>query len=70
MLVSDVLEHFKSRAEIARALGLSKKAVYQWGEHVPPLRAAQLQRITHGKLKFDPGQYGGYWQQGHDERAS
>jgi len=57
MLKADVLAHFKSQAEVAKALAISAQAVSNWGTRVPPLRAAQLHRLTRGKLRFDPDEY-------------
>ena len=64
MLTRDVLTFFGgSRKKVADALGIKRAAVYGWGDRVPPLRAAQLHRITLGKLRFEPDEYAGYWQQ-------
>jgi hypothetical protein len=64
MLTQDVLRFFGgSRKKVADALGIKRAAVYGWGERVPPLRAAQLHRLTLGKLNFDPEDYDGYWDQ-------
>ena len=57
MLTSDVIAHFGSASETARALGIQRAAVYKWGERVPPLRAAQIHNLTRGKLRFDVAQY-------------
>lgn len=57
MRTADVIEHFGSKAKTARALGVGRAAVTKWGDQVPPLRAAQIQRLTRGKLKFDPDSY-------------
>lgn len=38
MRVSDVLEFFDTKQEIAEAIGISDSAVYQWGEEVPKSR--------------------------------
>jgi DNA-binding transcriptional regulator YdaS (Cro superfamily) len=49
MLTKDVLDFFGgSRKKIADTLGIKRASVYQWGDQVPPLRAAQLHRITLG----------------------
>lgn len=58
MLKSDALRHFKNNgAEIARKLNIGRAAVCKWGEMVPPLQAAKLQKITRGKLRFNPDHY-------------
>lgn len=69
MLTKSVIEHFGSRLKVARALGIQKAAVYKWGEMVPPLRAAQLERLTGRKLRFDPDQYAD-WYKGSQTPAS
>jgi DNA-binding transcriptional regulator YdaS (Cro superfamily) len=71
MLTKDVLDFFGgSRKKIADTLGIKRASVYQWGDQVPPLRAAQLHRITLGKLCFEPEEYAGYWQKGKDGAAA
>jgi DNA-binding transcriptional regulator YdaS (Cro superfamily) len=57
MLTNDVIAHFGSKVAIARALGIGKASVSKWPEKVPPLRAAQLHKLTRGKLKFDLESY-------------
>ncbi|MFG0453603.1 Cro/CI family transcriptional regulator [Shewanella sp. YQ_9] len=56
MKTSMAIAHFKTATALANALGISKSSVSQWGEHVPPLRAYQLERITNGQLKADDSQ--------------
>lgn len=53
MTKQDALDHFGGATKLAAALGVSRPAIYQWGETIPPLRQLQLQRITRGKLKAD-----------------
>jgi len=59
MLKSEVLAHYGTPKAIAEALGITIQAVWQWGEQVPPLRARQIDVLTHGALKFDPAPYAG-----------
>ncbi|MGR3303770.1 MAG: Cro/CI family transcriptional regulator [Candidatus Scalindua sp.] len=47
---ADAIKHFGSAVELAKALGISKQAIPQWGKHVPEGRAYQLQIITNGEL--------------------
>ncbi len=62
-----VLDHFKTRTAIARALGITKSAVSQWKEElIPEHHAYRLQRITRRKLKVDPSMYEG---QGNSDSA-
>ncbi|NJI85524.1 Cro/CI family transcriptional regulator [Shewanella sp. Iso12] len=53
MKTSMAIAHFETATALAKALGITKSSVSQWGEHVPPLRAYQLERITNGQLKTD-----------------
>ncbi len=64
MTKSDVLNFFQTQQKVAAALSeagfpISQAAVSKWGEHVPPLRAYQLERITNGKLTADDSQNDG-----------
>ncbi len=61
MLKKDVLDHYKTPAILAEALDISEQAISQWGDKVPPFRAAQIHKLTRGKLKFDPSDYPDYW---------
>lgn len=51
MKTHDAIQHFGTAAELARRLGIDRRAVYQWGETVPALRALQIEELTRGKLK-------------------
>ena len=57
MLTNDAIQLYGTKAALAAALGIRKQAVQTWGELVPALRAAQLERLTCGRLKFDIGKY-------------
>ena len=48
-----VLEHFKTKAEIARSIDITPQAVQQWFDsgRIPFGRQFQIQVITKGKLK-------------------
>ena len=48
----NVVDHFGSKANLARALGVSAAAITQWGEEFPELRAHQIQTVTRGKFRF------------------
>lgn len=54
MTTSNAVKYFGSKAAIARALGINKAAVSQWGETIPEGRAYQIEVLTGGKLKADP----------------
>jgi hypothetical protein len=57
MKKTEAISHFGNQAKIARAVGISRQAVSQWGEFVPPAIAALLAKISGGKLIFDPSSY-------------
>jgi DNA-binding transcriptional regulator YdaS (Cro superfamily) len=48
---TDVIKHFGSKSAVARALGITPQAVYDWPEKIPIGRAFQIQVLTNGKLK-------------------
>lgn len=54
MKTSDAIRHFKSKANLARALGITRQSIHDWGDQVPPRRAYELERITGGQLKAPP----------------
>lgn len=58
MFTSDAIEHFGTSAAVAAALDISRQAVGQWGDLVPPLSAARLALASDGALIFDPNLYG------------
>jgi transcriptional repressor of cell division inhibition gene dicB len=60
MLTEQVISHFGSATAVAEALKISISAVSQWGERVPPLRAAQIAHLTDGRIPFDLGEYTGW----------
>ena len=57
MRKSDVLKFFKNGSKTARALGITKSAVSQWGEEIPEAMAYRAQTASRGKLKVDPSVY-------------
>lgn len=56
MRKQDVIEEYGGPAEVARVLGVSKQAVYRWGEIIPERRAARLSKLNK-KLVYDPSFY-------------
>jgi DNA-binding transcriptional regulator YdaS (Cro superfamily) len=56
MKTNHAVKYFGSKAALARALGINKGAVSQWGERVPKGRAYQIEVMTGGRLKADPSQ--------------
>lgn len=54
MKTSDALAYAdNSPPKLAEMLGISPHAIYQWGEIVPELSAAKMEKITDGKLVYD-----------------
>jgi transcriptional regulator with XRE-family HTH domain len=51
------IKHYKTRAAIARALGISPAAVSKWEAVVPEGSAYKLESITGGVLRVDPKLY-------------
>jgi hypothetical protein len=54
METSEAIRLFGSKAEIARALGISRAAVTCWGAVVPPLRVYQLREILQAQKSEKP----------------
>lgn len=53
MTLQQALNHFKTKAAIAQALGVHKTTVSNWGDEIPLGRQAELELRTNGKLKAD-----------------
>lgn len=51
MRTKDAIEHFGTAAALARALGISRQSVHDWGDIVPEGRAYQIEVLTVGALK-------------------
>lgn len=51
MKTKDAVRFFGTQAELARALGIKRQSVNDWGDVVPLARQYQLERLTQGKLK-------------------
>lgn len=51
---AEVIQHFGSVGETARALGLSQPSVTNWGDQLPILRQLEIERLTRGVLKAGP----------------
>ena len=54
MKTNYAVEYFGSKVALARALGIHKAAVSQWGDTIPQGRAYQIEVLTGGALKADP----------------
>ena len=57
MYTDDAVQHFGSRRAIADVLGISRQAVYAWGQYVARGAAYRLQVMTAGKLVVDEAKY-------------
>lgn len=57
MLKQNVVAHFGGISKTALALKISHPAVCRWGDVIPEKQAFVIERITKGKLKYDPSLY-------------
>ena len=57
MNTQTVVQYFGSAAAVAKALGISRAAVSQWGSLVPLATAARLEKLTNGELTLDIRHY-------------
>ena len=55
MTTDEAVKHYGTQQKLADALGIKQGSVSGWGDRPPVLRQLQLQRITNGKLKAEPG---------------
>jgi hypothetical protein len=53
MKSEDAIGYFGGVSKLADLLGLSRQAVYQWGDHVPLHWQYHLERLSAGKLQPD-----------------
>ncbi len=51
--LNQVIQHFGNGTALAKALGIKPAAVYQW-KNVPPRRALEIEKLTHGLFKAEP----------------
>lgn len=54
MTTQEAVNFYGTKAEIAKALGIDKAAISQWGEFPPLGRQYEIQSLTKGKLKASP----------------
>ena len=47
---SDAISFYGTKAALARAVGVNRQAVQQWGEYLPDDKAWYLHHITGGKI--------------------
>lgn len=57
MYKQDVLTALGGGSAVARMLGIKPASVSMWDDIIPMARAFQIERLTKGKLKFDPALY-------------
>jgi DNA-binding transcriptional regulator YdaS (Cro superfamily) len=57
MLKKDVIQHFGKGKFLCKALNITSGSVSQWGKVIPEKQALRLERITAGKLQYDPALY-------------
>lgn len=57
MYKSDAIKHFGNLTKLAKAAGVKLPSASAWGELIPERRAARLERLTNGELKYDPALY-------------
>jgi DNA-binding transcriptional regulator YdaS (Cro superfamily) len=55
MTTEQAIRHYGTQQKLAAALGIKQPAVAGWGKHPPAIRQLQLQQITKGRLKAEPG---------------
>lgn len=55
MTTDDAIKHYGTQVALADALGIKQGSVSGWGDYPPALRQLQLQQITKGRLKAEPG---------------
>ncbi|MBB20218.1 MAG: Cro/Cl family transcriptional regulator [Rickettsiales bacterium] len=53
MTKTEVIEHFGSASNVARALQVTRQSVSSWPDEIPLLRQMQIEKLTGGKLKAD-----------------
>ncbi|WP_346827749.1 Cro/CI family transcriptional regulator [Serratia inhibens] len=57
MYKSDAIEYFGNLTKLAQAAGVKLPSASAWGDLIPEKRAARLERLTDGALKYDPALY-------------
>lgn len=53
MTTKEVIQYYGSVSEVARALGVTRQAVYLWGPRPPVKRQLELSKLTRGALVAD-----------------
>jgi len=55
MTTAQAISHYKTQVKLARALGMAQSTIAGWGMYPPPFRQLQIQQLTGGRLKAEPG---------------
>ena len=55
MQTQAAISYAKNAAGLAELLGVTASAISQWGNFPPDARQLQLERVTKGALKAEPG---------------
>lgn len=53
MYKSEVIDFFKTKTALAKALGITPGAITQWKEIIPEKQAYRLMHLTDGALKIN-----------------
>ncbi|MFD2177784.1 Cro/CI family transcriptional regulator [Veronia pacifica] len=57
MFKQNAIHYFGSQQKTAEALGISQPAIANWKNIIPQKQALILERLTEGKLVYDPSLY-------------
>lgn len=57
MLTKDAIKFYRTKYKIAKALGVSRQYVYQWGDVVPFRCASKIERLSKGVVKVQTKLY-------------
>ena len=55
MKKSDAINHFGTQVKMGMALKINQGSISAWGEYPPDHRQLQIERVTLGALKAEPG---------------
>ena len=55
MKKTEAIKHFGSQVKLGEAIGINQGSISAWPEFPPDHRQLQIERITLGALKAEPG---------------
>jgi hypothetical protein len=55
MTTQEAIKYYGTQTKLATALGTKQSTISSWDIYPPKLRQLQLQQITRGRLKAEPG---------------